>query len=248
MSDNQMVIHCGGVTKTFEELQEIHLPEQTNTYQVVAHHELAEFIRNTSKELLRRECVRETYATAREGKRMFGLQTFANGDNETGLSVAFRNSYDKSISIGIALGFRVFICDNLAIAGEIKILRKHTKKCWDDIDMILTNTLFRKGPALEAQFKADTAAMKKSIMQLMAGYEFLGRCYGLGIVSPTQMSVAARAWKEEVKRETPADAWMLYNSITGALKSTPPQFIMERHRALHQELLDYAVVDVEQVH
>jgi len=248
MSDNQMMIHCGGEIKTFEQLQEIELPEQTRTYQVVAHAELAEFIRNTSKELLRRDCVRETYATAREGQRLFGLQTFANGDNETGLSVAFRNSYDKSISIGIALGMRVFVCDNLAIAGEIKILRKHTKNCWDDIDMILTNTLFRKGPALEAQFKADTAAMKKSIMAEMAGFEFLGRCYGLGIVSPNQLSWAARNWKDEVKRESPADAWMLYNSITAALKSTPPQFIMERHRALHQELLNYAVVDVEQVH
>jgi len=241
MENKSQLITCGGKVMSIDELADIVLPDKTNTYQPVPHYELVQTIRETSKELLRRECVEEHYCTTREGQRMFGLQTFGNGDEELGFSVAFRNSYDKSMSIGIALGFKVFICSNLAIAGEIKILRKHTKRVYDDIDQILVHTLFRKGPEIEGRFKENVKALKSSIMDRMAGFEFLGRAFGQNILSPRQMSIAANEWEFQLKRETPADAWQLYNSCTMALKSTPPNRIMEAHRLLHYELLEYAV-------
>jgi hypothetical protein len=42
-------------------------------------------------------------------------------------SLGIRNSMDKSISIGITVGTRVFICENLAFDGEFVALRKHTR-------------------------------------------------------------------------------------------------------------------------
>ena len=46
----------------------------------------------------------ETYAVAWQGNQMFALLKFKSDNEEMGLSVAFRNSYDKSMSVGIAIG------------------------------------------------------------------------------------------------------------------------------------------------
>jgi hypothetical protein len=64
---------------------------------------------------------------ARQGNQLFALLNFKKDHNELGLSVAFRNSYDRSMSIGLAIGASVFICDNLALNGDIAVMKKHTK-------------------------------------------------------------------------------------------------------------------------
>ena len=42
------------------------------------------------------------------------------------LSVGIRNSIDRSIAISLAMGERVFVCDNLAFFSDIVISKKHT--------------------------------------------------------------------------------------------------------------------------
>lgn len=240
-------IHCGGEVVPFEMLANYPIPEKTRTYQPVSHTELATLVKNTSQELLRLNCVQEHYAVARDGQRLFALQTFDDGlsDLGMGISVGFRNSYDKSMSLGLAMGFKVFVCDNLAISGEITIMRKHTKNVWQEVDQALVHTLYRKGPQMIDNFRADVTSLQKSVMDELAGFEFLGRLFGLQILSPTQMSVAANEWRWQVKSQKeaggPTDAWQLYNAVTHSLKSTPPQHIMERHKQLHGHLLEYAV-------
>ena len=200
---NTSSISCGGQVATYQDLTNVPLPEKTETYEPVSHAGLADMIRGASEELLRATCVQESYALTRKGQRMFGLQTFSNGDSsELGLSVGFRNSYDRSMSIGIAMGFRVFVCDNLAISGEVRILRKHTKKVFQDVDMVLVHTLFRKGPELQGQFMEDMERLRRSLMPRMAGYEFLGRCYGQEIVSPNQLSTASNEWEWKLKEKS----------------------------------------------
>jgi predicted SpoU family rRNA methylase len=79
---------------------------------------------------------------------MFAVLTYSNGvEEDMGLSIGIRNSYDKSMSIGVALGARVFVCDNLAISGEIRIVRKHTAGVWKAIEDMAISTLYRHRPA-----------------------------------------------------------------------------------------------------
>jgi hypothetical protein len=251
------------------------MPEATATYQPIGHHELAMFIRNTAKELLRAEPVRESYAVTKDGNRMFGLQVFgqdsvicpdctgsgytnnpdsrevcfrcngtgwAPGD-EYGFGIAFRGSYDKSMSIGIAAGHSVFICDNLAISGEIRVIRKHTKGAWDDLDKVLVHTLFRKAPELRERFAEDVNFFKSRELAQFDGYRMLGLLMGRQIVGATQAQVALREWDlitnkdglesvDGLPHKLP-NAWQFYNSVTQALKSSPPHRVLERHKALH---------------
>jgi hypothetical protein len=52
--------------------------------------------------------------------------------------LGLRNSHDKSFPIGIAIGNRVFVCDNLAFIGDHVIRRKHTIKAKRELPGLVT--------------------------------------------------------------------------------------------------------------
>lgn len=91
------------------------MPEATDSYLPVSHYLLADKLLAISQDLLTDYApVGEHYALARNGNQLFALLNFKKDHTELGLSVAFRNSYDRSMSIGLAMRASVFICDNLA--------------------------------------------------------------------------------------------------------------------------------------
>lgn len=47
------------------------------------------------------------------------------------VSVGIRSSYNKQLPFGIVAGSRVFVCSNLAFAGELTYKRKHTRHGYD---------------------------------------------------------------------------------------------------------------------
>ena len=66
-------------------------------------------------------------------------------------------------------------------------------------------------------------------------HRMLGLVYGRGIMTPRQIPVALREWKTpQYEAFQPRTVWSLYNAITEALKSAPPQSIMEKHLGLHK--------------
>jgi hypothetical protein len=157
---------------------------------------------------------------------------------DMGLSIGIRNSYDKSMSIGVALGARVFVCDNLAISGEIRIVRKHTAGVWKAIEDMAIATLYRHRPAWE-ELQDDVQELKRRKVTLERGWQIMGTFIGKDVLTPRQIPVAYRNWKEpafEMFQER--NAWSLYNSVNQALKTSPVNEIMERHRALHANILN----------
>ncbi len=72
------------------------------------------------------EIVKAEYVLAAEGKKMFAVYDLNNGSSELCWSVGIRNSMDKSMSLGITAGTRVFVCSNLSFSGEFLAFRRHT--------------------------------------------------------------------------------------------------------------------------
>jgi hypothetical protein len=69
------------------------------------------------------------------GHKFFGVIDLASTIIEgVSLAVGVRNSTDKSLPAGIAAGERVLVCDNLAFAATIVIMRKHTRRILDELD------------------------------------------------------------------------------------------------------------------
>ena len=72
--------------------------------------------------------IRDEYAVTGDGMRLFGFLEVSIEHDGVRLALVFRNSHDKSFSLGLLAGYRIFCCDNLAFHGEfIGIARKHTK-------------------------------------------------------------------------------------------------------------------------
>ena len=46
-------------------------------------------------------------------------------------SIGLRNSHDKSMRLAMTCGYRVFVCSNMAFAGDFTpVLAKHSKCFW----------------------------------------------------------------------------------------------------------------------
>lgn len=69
---------------------------------------------------------RRTYSMNDSGTRMFGVWDLDYHNNGSCYSLGFRNSIDKSMVVGVVGGFRIFVCDNLALSGEYLQFHKHT--------------------------------------------------------------------------------------------------------------------------
>ena len=238
-----LLLHCGAESATVDQLAAIPLPEETKSYKPVGHAELANMLGSMASNLLPEfELVNTQFGLARDGAQMFGVHTFQNGDSALGLSIGFRNSYDRSLSVGIAVGASVFVCDNLMLTGDITVLRKHTANVHDDIDGLALTSIYKSRTAFH-QIKQDAKLMKEIPLSDDDAYRNIGLLYGNGILTPRQIPVVKNEWLNPSHEDFEGrDVWSFYNACTEGLKTSPPQSIMERHLSLHSTIMARAHV------
>ena len=234
-----LLLHRGAEIATLDQLANIPLPKETKSYKPVGHAELASMLANMATNLLPEfNLERSQFGLARDGAKMFGVHTFKNGDSALGLSIGFRNSYDRSLSVGIAVGASVFVCDNLMLTGDLTVLRKHTSNVHADIDGLALSAIYKSRRAFE-QIKADAEVMKQIPMSNDEAYRMLGLIYGRGIINPRQIPVVKNEWVTPSHDDfADRSLWSFYNASTEALKSSTPQSIMEKHLAIHKQLME----------
>jgi len=230
---NQIMLHCGGVAATIEDLKTVTLPEQTATYHPVSHYDLVDNVGRVASELLHDHTLDKTqYALAKGGQRMFAVHAYRNGQDMK-MSIAFRNSYDKSMAVGLAVGASVMVCDNLMLSGKVTVLRKHTANIIEDIGPAILTATYNARASFR-KLSEDAERMRELHMSHNEGFKLLGLLFGVSVLKPHQLTVAAREWKKPSHQEfEPQTLWSLYNAVTAALKSTPPQRVMESHIKLH---------------
>jgi len=227
-----------------EDLMEIELPEKTNSYQPVSHVDFIDNVKDiASKMLPDRSLDIEKYGIAREGKQLFGTMTFKKPAEQgmgleemvedIGLSIGIRNSYDKSMSLGLAVGATVFVCENLMMNGEITVMRKHQGAILDELNTLI----FKALNDAESKFKtlhADSQRMKEISISNKDAYSMMGRLYGYGIIGERQLPVVKNEWKKPSHEVfNTGTVWTLYNAGTEALKKTAPLHRMNKQIKLH---------------
>jgi len=233
----RLMMHCKGEAVELNALNDIEMPEATDTYVPVSHYDLATNIQKVAGDLLGPkgyELDTTEYGLAREGQRMFGVLGYRNGDEEMGMCVGFRNSYDKSMAAGVVIGARVFICDNLAFSGDIQIMRKHTKNVKDDLIQDIIQALYKSVNNFEdiQTFAANYAHVEINDNQ---AYKMIGLLQGMGIITSTIANEAFRQWdhpKYDVFQAR--TVWSLYNAVTEALKAAPPAKVLQSHVDTHK--------------
>jgi hypothetical protein len=60
--------------------------------------------------------------------KMFGVMELDQGMHGARFALGVRNSHDKSFRLAVTVGYRVFVCENLAFSGDFApVLAKHSK-------------------------------------------------------------------------------------------------------------------------
>lgn len=125
---NNLMLHAGGKQIARQNLIDLDTPvSDSPSHVILPHYALVDRVLE-SLEYRKIGVVKDEYAIGRDGARLFGMLTLDIAKDGVNLVMGLRNSHDKSFSLGIVAGFRVFVCDNLAFHGDFQPLaKKHSK-------------------------------------------------------------------------------------------------------------------------
>lgn len=118
-----LIVHSGASHVTRQELRGIATPPSTPTHAPIAHADLVKLIESALGDG-GYSIVREQYAVMSKGLTLFGLLDLQNGKaprEGAGYAVGFRHANNKHMALSIVGGYRVFICDNMALTGDRKV-------------------------------------------------------------------------------------------------------------------------------
>lgn len=222
-----LMIHRGGWDATPADLASVPLPEPTASYTPVPYGRLVEEIK---LHLPRFDLTLtdERYALAREGQQCFGVLTCRNGvAREWGLALGLRTSYDRSLSVGLVAGSRVFVCDNLAFHGESGVSRKHTTNVFRDLPDLIYRMLAQVA-VLKARIDEEIAAMQELTLSVPQAHHLMVQAIRDEVLLASRLPKVLEAWEaprhEAFRSRT---AWSLFNAFTEVQKSAPPRAQME---------------------
>jgi len=130
-----LIAHKGADKIARQDLLALPVPEATDTHRPVAHATIVQVLIEALG-MRKFEVVRDEYAVTPDGNRMFGFLEINEGDMDVRFAIGIRNSHDKTFSLGLTVGYRVFVCDNLAFHGDFTpVTRKHSKH-FDPLEVI----------------------------------------------------------------------------------------------------------------
>ncbi len=240
MSRTSLVLHAGANAATIEQVSEVITPASTETWTPVPHIQL---VQSVERALVGGgyKVQSSEFGLWKDGLRFFGLLNLINGQNapDYQLTIGLRNSHDMAFSAGMAVGSRVFVCDNLAFSAEIVVSRKHTNKILGDLDRLVVTAIGRIGEARQSQ-DLRIAAYKAQEVTDAQVHDLLVRSIDAKIIANAMLPKVLKEYREPRHEEfKPRTGWSLFNSYTEVLKEINPFDRTQRTQRLHG-LLDLA--------
>jgi len=216
---SRLVLHRGGWNCTLADLASVPVPEPTDSYHPVTY---GRFVEEVELHVPRfgLKVQSSAFALAREGVQMFGVLTCSNGRAaaDYALAIGLRNSYDRSLSVGLVAGTRVFCCDNLAFSGEVKMNRKHTANVFRDLPDLIYRMLSQVS-SMRERIDGEIAVMKVRELPPAHAHHLMVEAIKKNVVPASRLPKVIEAWEEPKHEEfTPRTAWSLFNAFTEVLK------------------------------
>lgn len=215
-----LIAHCGTRKITRAELALIPVPEATRTHQPLAHHSIIEALVE-SLAFRHIAVVREEYAVSPDGGRMFGVLDLDAEWSGVRFSIGLRNSNDKSMRLGMTVGYRVLVCDNMSFQGDFApVFHKHTRKL-DLLDVISIGVdKMQRG---FAPLKAQIEAWRQRIVADDAARLIIYRAFLEDRFPRTVIAEVHRHYfQPEHEAFKPRTLWSLSNAFTSSFKLLKP--------------------------
>jgi hypothetical protein len=157
--------------------------------------------------------------------RFFGVMELVSTRTSHALVVGLRGSYDQSISRGLAVGSRVFVCDNLAFSGEVTYHTKQTTYIGDRLPRMIADAAMRV-PALAAHQEMRFDKYRMTALKPRHGDAAMVELLRLGVLNGHTLPRAVAEWDEPSHPEHAEDgfsAWRLMNAVTESIKARDPE-------------------------
>lgn len=226
----KFTLHCGGALATEDQVFSASVPTPTATYFPVSNEALLNRV-STILQMERFEITERQYALAKGGMRMFALMGIRQVDMpdmpDYRRVLAVRNSYDGSMTAGLCLGSQVFVCDNLAMSGEVSVFRKHTKNIYESLPGIILNAVGKLALAFKVQDE-KLAAYKAAELTQRDSDHLVCELFRQGVLSVTDIRRTLNEYEGRIENGSrkfrheefsPRNAWSLFNGVTEVLKN-----------------------------
>lgn len=231
-----LYLHCGAHRVERDAVDAVPTPQPTPTWVPVPHARLIHEVESTLiADGFRIES--QAHALWGDGDRYFGLTEVKNGPtpDDYGLVVGLRNSHDKSFPASLVIGTGVFVCDNLAFSGEIKIARKHTRFIERDLPMVVQRAV---GQLADLRISQDhrIASYKTTKLTDLRVHDLIVRAVDARVLPVTRVPGVLDEWRRPSHEEFAEDGktvWRLQNAFTEQLKGRNLAALPARTQALN---------------
>ena len=125
--ESTLMAHTDTQLITREQLALVPTPPGTATHRPIPHHEIVDALVETLG-FRHIGLHKMEFAVSEDGNKCFGLIELEHGFTGARFALGLRNSHDKTMRLALTVGYRVFVCDNMAFHGDFQpVLAKHTK-------------------------------------------------------------------------------------------------------------------------
>ena len=214
----------------------IEVPEETRTYVPVPNKALWEMLQRIAISRGLQLGVPQM-GLAHKGDRLFGAVEIVNQDhldNEVRLMLGFRNSYDKTMSVGICFGSQVFVCSNMCFTGYTSenedalglVHHRHQADVWSDLKGQLESAM-DKFDVFKSYQDGFYNQLKSIKLRDVQAHDLIIRSVRAEAITAKDCMTIAEEWafqgrgpQNEVEKErwhkefAPRSAWSLFNAYT----------------------------------
>ena len=224
-------------------LREAQVPIATASYMPVRNTNLVKYLggklQNAGYEI-----DKTTFSHDREGNKMVGTMRLKSGNNDFGMTLGFRNSYDKSMSLGVGVGAEVFVCSNGMFIADVTQLRKHTVNLAKDLHVIVDQQLTYVGEMFDKYAEDVEVLRSKEITQSTMNEIVGGMFMEQKLITGAQMSIIRKEVSVSENFQMLGSGgsmslWNLYQNTTESLKKSHVTRYFSDHAKVRELLLDY---------
>jgi hypothetical protein len=217
-----LIAHCGTSLLGRQDLLALETPPPTATHKPIPHAVLVGALIETLG-FRNLAVVEDQYAVSPDGMRMFGVLGLEVAGPGLRVSIGLRNSHDKSFSLGITIGYRVIVCDNLAFHGDFEtVTRKHSKNLvLEDVLAVAVDRMQRNfAPMLDRVDAWKGYDLPDVSAKLIIYRAFIEE--ELAVAKHLARSIHHYYFEPEYDEFRPRTMWSLSNAFTSAFKELEP--------------------------
>jgi len=243
------MMHCGAEPIPLPQLEALVTPPATKTHLPIPHHEFFDLA--LSKLSDQGYDVNEPkHYIHKEGNLYFALMQINHADEEINgehsTMCALRNSHDKTFSASLAVGARVFVCDNLSFSGDIVVGRKHHPNIWDTLPGIFEEAI-SKIRIMRKRQDVRFAEYREAPLDDRTVDHLIMETYRRGIINPLRIGKVNQEWHDPSEDHGDKTVWRYFNACTKILGPQSTNQLIQLPKKtidLHLLLDDYCQVDL----